>query len=252
MSDESVDSAIILEKVLTTHRLDTSMHTTQIAAPAQDTYASARFNMIEQQIRTWEVLDARVLDLLMQIPREAFVPKEYLGLAFADIEVPLGFGQTMLAPKVQGRILQSLHLQPSDSVLEIGTGSGYLTALMAKMAKQVVSVEIQPELSARAARHLDAQGIDNVTLLVGDAANGWADLAPYDVIVYTAALPLMPQAALQQLAPAGRLFVMLGEAPVMQATMVRQVAAGSFKRDVLFETCIPQLQNAPQPERFTF
>lgn len=228
------------------------MNTPLAPAPSQDAHASARFNMIEQQIRTWEVLDARVLDLLMQMPREAFVPAQYLGLAFADIEVPLGFGQTMLAPKMQGRILQSLNLQPTDSVLEIGTGSGYLTALMAKMAKQVVSVEIQPELSAQAARNLSAHGIDNVTLLVGDAAAGWPDLAPYDVIVYTAALPLMPQAALQQLAPAGRLFVMVGEAPVMQATMVRQVAPGSFKRDVLFETCIPMLRNAPQPERFTF
>ena len=213
---------------------------------------TARFNMIEQQIRTWEVLDGAVLDLLKLVPREAFVPQQYAGLAFADLEIPIGHGQTMLSPKMEGRILQALEIKKSDIVLEIGTGSGYLTALLAHQAKQVYSVELVAELSQQAQERLQQQGLNNVTLEIGDAAQGWPAHAPYDVIVYTGSLPVAPDAVLKSLAIGGRLFVVTGEAPVMQATLIDCISTASYKHDVLFETCLPSLGNAPQPERFLF
>lgn len=225
---------------------------------ALDAREQARFNMIEQQIRTWEVLDGTVLDLLKKIPREDFVPAQYKGLAFADIELPLhygqamGHGQTMLSPKMEGRILQALEIKKSDRVLEIGTGSGYLTALLAALAKEVFSVELIPELSKIASEHLARHGISNVTLEIGDAANGWPAHAPYDAIVYTGSLPVLPPSVQHSLAVGGRLFVVLGDAPVMEATMIQRIAEDSFKRYVLFETCLPPLINATQPQRFQF
>lgn len=213
---------------------------------------TARFNMIEQQIRTWEVLDPVVLDLLKKVPREAFVPAQYAGLAFADLEIPIGHGQSMLSPKMEGRILQALEISKNDTVLEIGTGSGYLTALLATLAKRVVSVGDIAELSKTAQQRILQQGITNVVLEIGDAANGWDKLAPYDVIVFTGSLPMAPDGVQQSLTIGGRMFVVIGEAPVMQATMIRRISATSFKRDVLFETCLPALDNAPQPQRFEF
>lgn len=213
---------------------------------------TARFNMIEQQIRTWEVLDPAVLDLLKQVPREAFVPPQYAGLAFADLEIPIGHGQTMLSPKMEGRILQALEVKKTDKVLEIGTGSGYLTALLAKLAKEVISVDIHPDLSQIAQQRLAQLKIDNVTLEIGDAANGWGTHAPYDVIVFTGSLPMPPENMQQSLTIGGRMFVVIGEAPAMEATLIRRVAENSFKHDVLFETCLPVLNNAPQPQRFQF
>lgn len=212
----------------------------------------ARFNMIEQQIRTWEVLDTKVLDLLKDVPRENFVPVQYAGLAFADIEIPIGEGQTMLSPKLEGRILQALEVKKTDRVLEIGTGSGYLTALLAKCAKEVVSVELIPALSAIAKQRLAQNHIENVTLEVGNAANGWPSQSPYDVIVFTGSLPVCPEAVKQNLTIGGRMFVVIGDAPAMQATMIRRVGADNFKHDVIFETCLPPLNNAPQPDRFHF
>lgn len=218
--------------------------------------ALARFNMIEQQIRTWDVLDTNVLELFNQIPREAFVAEAYAGLAFADLEIPLGHGQTMLAPKMEGRILQALEIKASDTVLEIGTGSGYLTALLASQAKHVVSVEIFDEISQLARQRLTAQNIHNVTLEVGDAVNGWAAYPVYDVIVFTGSLPLLPELVQASLAGGGRLFAVIGETPVMQARLIRRItrsgASDIFKREVLFETCLPALINAPQPTHFQF
>lgn len=212
----------------------------------------ARFNMIEQQIRTWEVLDATVLDLLKQIPRENFVQAQYAGLAFADMEIPIGEGELMLAPKMEARIVQALNLKKSDKVLEIGTGSGYLTALLASLAGHVTSVEIKPSLSAIAKIRLDAHHIKNVDCLVGDASAGWAQGAPYDVIVFTGSLPTAPASVAQQLTVGGRLFAVVGDAPVMQAILTERVSELGFKQEVLFETCLPVLANAPQPERFEF
>lgn len=213
---------------------------------------AARFNMIEQQIRPWDVLDATVLDLLKRIPRENFVPKEYQGLAFADIEIPIGFGQTMLSPKMEGRILQALQIRKTDKVLEVGTGSGYLTALLATLAQHVYSVEVVPELSTAAQARLNQQGIQNVTLEVGDAAKNWPKHAPYDVIVYTGSLPLPPETMQLNLNVGGRMFVVTGEAPVMEATLIERVSADGFRQTGLFETCLPVLDNAPQPEHFKF
>jgi protein-L-isoaspartate(D-aspartate) O-methyltransferase len=213
---------------------------------------TARFNMIEQQIRTWEVLDTTVLDLLKQVPREDFVPAQYLGLAFADLEIPIGHGQSMLSPKMEARILQTLQIKKTDKVLEIGTGSGYLTALLAASASHGYSVEIIPELSEIARQQLAKHAVGNVTLQVGDAAQGWAEHAPYDVIVFTGSLPVAPESVRQSLTIGGRMFVVVGEAPAMQATIIERVTADNFKRDVMFETCVPALRFAPQPERFQF
>lgn len=216
----------------------------------------ARFNMIEQQIRTWEVLDPTVLQLLHDVPRENFVPPEYAGLAFADIEIPLlgniAHSQTMMSPKLEGRILQALKLQKTHAVLHIGTGSGYFTALLAGLAKQVISLEIESELSAQAAKNLAQNNIQNVTLEVADGTLGWPSHAHYDVIVYTGSSPVEPAGVRQQLNIGGVMFVVLGEAPVMQATLIHRVSATGFKQDVLFETCMPELMNAPQAQQFEF
>ncbi len=217
----------------------------------------ARFNMIEQQIRTWEVLDPTVLQMLNDVPRENFVPEEYLGLAFADIEIPIGHGQTMLSPKLEARILQALKVQKTHNVLHIGTGSGYFTALLASLAKHVISVEIEADLSAQAAKNLAKNNIQNVTLEVADAILGRpsdhsANMQFYDVIVYTGSSPVEPASVRQQLNIGGVLFMVLGQAPAMQATLIQRVSKTGFKQDVLFETCIPELMYAPQAQKFEF
>lgn len=212
----------------------------------------ARFNMIEQQIRTWEVLDPVVLDLFNEVPRENFVAESQQGLAFADVELPIGHGQTMLSPKIEGRILQALSVKKTDKVLLVGTGSGYLTALLATLAAHVYAVEIHPELSEIAKMRLQQQNIHNVTLEVGDAANGFAKFAPYDVIVFTGSLPLHPSAVEKMLNVGGRMFAVVGEMPIMQATLTQRVSEGVCRKEILFETCLPQLMNAPQAAKFEF
>ena len=212
----------------------------------------ARFNMIEQQIRTWEVLDPVVLALLNEIPREHFVPAEYQGLAFADIEIPIGAGQTMLSPKLEGRILQALSVQKTHHVLHIGTGSGYVTALLASLAKHVTSVEINADLSAKAAQNLAKHAIQNVTLLVADGALGLPNQAPFDLIVYTGSCPIEPLGVRNQLAIGGALFIVLGTGPAMQAILIQRLSDAAFKQDVLFETYVPELINAPQASTFEF
>ena len=212
----------------------------------------ARFNMIEQQIRTWEVLDPVVLALLNEIPREHFVPVEYQGLAFADIEIPIGAGQTMLSPKLEGRILQALSVQKTHHVLHIGTGSGYVTALLASLAKHVTSVEINADLSAKAAQNLAKHTIQNVTLLVADGALGLPNQAPFDLIVYTGSCPIEPLGVRNQLAIGGALFIVLGTGPAMQAILIQRLSDAAFKQDVLFETYVPELINAPQASTFEF
>ncbi len=212
----------------------------------------ARFNMIEQQIRTWEVLDPLVLAVLDQVPRENFVAQSQVGLAFADVELPIGEDQTMLSPKIEGRILQAVGVKKTDKVLLVGTGSGYLTALLATLAHHVHAVEIFPELSNTAQYRLQAQDIHNVTLYVGDAAIGFAKAAPYDVIVFTGSLPLRPFVAEQMLTMGGRLFAVVGDAPIMQATLTQRINEDAFRFEVLFETLLPPLENAPRPTSFTF
>jgi len=215
----------------------------------------ARTNMVEQQIRTWEVLDQDVLDLLYVVPREEFVPEKHRALAFSDLEIPIEegakAGECMWQPKMEARVLQELNVRKTDRVLEVGTGSGYLTALLSHRAAQVVSVEIKPALAAFGRANLERHGADNVTLELGDAARGWPAGAPYDVIVLTGSTPLLPAALLEQLAPGGRLFAVVGEAPAMTARMVVSAAPGWRSSD-LFETVIAPLVNAEHPSRFRF
>ncbi|HEX4332889.1 MAG TPA: protein-L-isoaspartate O-methyltransferase [Usitatibacter sp.] len=212
----------------------------------------ARFNMIEQQIRTWEVLDPQVLDLLFRVKREQFVPAEHRALAFADLEVPLGHGEAMMQPKVEARIVQELAVQPHESVYEVGTGSGYLTALLASRGRHVTSVEIHGDFKARAGAALRGAAIANVTLLEGDGARAPLAESAFDVIVLTGSTPVLPQAFLDRLKPGGRLFTVLGDPPAMKAVAVRQPAAGAFQHVELFETWVKPLVNAAQPPRFRF
>jgi len=212
----------------------------------------ARINMVEQQIRTWEVLDQEVLDLLYVIPREDFVPPQHRALAFSDLELPLGEGERMWQPKLEARVLQELALKRTDRVLEVGTGSGYLTALMAYRAAEVCSVEIRAALADFGRRNLERHGADNVILEIGDAARGWARHAPYDAIVLTGSTPILPQGFLDQLAAGGRLFAVVGEAPAMQARLVTCTAPGASSSVDLFETVLRPLANAEQPRRFRF
>jgi len=210
-----------------------------------------RFNMIEQQIRTWDVLNIDILDLLFKVKREGYVPAMYRSLAFMDMEIPLGHGVAMLAPKLEARILQELDVKKTDKVLEVGSGSGYLTALLAELSAHVCSVEIVPELKAMAERNLAGHGITNVSLELGDASRGSSKHAPYDVIVLTGSTPVLPDAFQNSLNIGGRLFAVVGDAPAMEARLITR-GADSFTITTLFETCIPPLKNALQPERFVF
>ncbi len=211
----------------------------------------ARFNMVEQQIRTWDVLDQDVLDLLFVVKREDFVPPAYRMLAFADLEIPLGEGEKMWTPKMEARVLQELRLKRGERVLEIGTGSGYLSALLAAQGTQVTSVEIHPRLAAEARARLARLDRSGIEIAVGDGAHGWGS-DEYDAIVLTGSTPVLADGLLRQLKPGGRLFAVVGEAPVMKARMTRYVAAGSYAADDLFETVIEPLHNAPTPPRFEF
>lgn len=212
----------------------------------------ARYNMVEQQIRPWDVLDQDVLDLLFKVRREDFVPDAHRALAFVDMEIPLGHGQSMWTPKLEARVIQELTIRPNDRVLEIGTGSGYLTALLATLAADVVSVDIVPEFTAAATRKLRAHGFDNVALHPDDAAHDWPDASGFDVIVLTGSTPLLSDAFRRRLRTGGRLFAITGEAPVMQAQLVTCTAPGATRSVVLFETCVAPLLNAPQPAAFVF
>ena len=211
----------------------------------------ARFNMIEQQIRPCEVLEKRILELLKHVRRELFVPAEKRGLAFADMEIPLGHGAAMWQPKLEARTVQELHLTRSDRVLEVGTGSGYLTALMSALAEHVTSVEIVPELSAIARQNLSAYHRDNVTLETGDASHGWGN-GTYDVIVLTSSTPVLPEVFQNSLNIGGRLFAIVGDAPVMEAQLVTRIAPDVFETVNIMEACVAPLQHAEQPKRFAF
>ena len=212
----------------------------------------ARFNMIEQQIRPWEVLDPTVLNLLSVVKREEYVPAEYRELAFADVEVPLGQGQVMLAPRVEARILQELGVRNTDKVLEIGSGSGYMAALLAAKAEFVYTVEIDPVLVDFARKNLQRAGVANVSVDLGDAAQGWPLYAPYDVIVLSGSTPVLPETILQQLKIGGRLLAVVGEAPAMQVQLVTRTGEAAFNTINVFETVVAPLINAAQREKFVF
>lgn len=216
-------------------------------------FERARYNMIEQQIRPWDVLDQRVLDVIAATPREVFVPERYrTTLAFSDISIPLEHDQYMMPPKLEGRLLQALSLQPTDTVLEIGTGSGYLTACLARLAARVVSVDIFGDFKYATERKLAGLGIDNVELHVEDAAAGWGAEGQFDAIAVTGSLPVPHQGFHRSLTLGGRLFVIVGQPPMMEALLITRVGPDQWARESLFDTVIPPLLNAATPAAFRF
>ena len=210
----------------------------------------ARFNMVEQQIRPWNVLDQRVLDLMSSTPREEFVPEPYRSVAFSDSNIPLAHDQVMMPPKLEARMLQALDIKANDEALEIGTGSGYVTALLARSCREVVSVEIRDDLSCGAGNKLNAHAIENVTLSVGDGVAGWVPTAPYDVIAVTGSVHQLDSSLQEQLRIGGRLFVIVGDAPVMEAILITRVSDTEWSQESLFETSLPALSGAETPSRF--
>lgn len=212
----------------------------------------ARFNMIEQQIRPWNVLDQDVLDLLHVVKREQFVPAAYQNLAFADVEIPLPGGAAMLAPKFEARILQEVGVKKHETVLEIGTGSGYMAALLAHRAAKVTTVEINPETAELAKKNLANAGVHNVTVEVGNGAQGWEKGAPYDVIVISGALEVLPEAILKQVKVGGRIAAIVGQAPVMEASVITRTGENTYSTIKVFETNVRYLTGAPVPSHFQF
>lgn len=215
-------------------------------------FEKARFNMVEQQIRPWEVLDFDVLDLLMSVRREEFVPEAYKSLALSEAEIPLGHGGGMLIPVIEGKILQAIQVKRSDKVLEVGAGSGYFAALLAARADWVRTVEIDPALVTMAHENLKRYGVENVIVEEGDAIRGWPGNAPYDLIVVSGGVPFIPETLLQQIKVGGRLFAFVGEPQLMTATLVTQVSEGNFRTESLFENAVPMMRNAPQKSQFKF
>jgi protein-L-isoaspartate(D-aspartate) O-methyltransferase len=212
----------------------------------------ARFNMIEQQIRPWDVLDLKVLELLALMRREDFVPPQYKSLAFTDMELPVGHGQYMLAPRVEARMLQDLAIQATDKVLEVGSGSGFMAALLAHQALRVISLEIVPELADMARTNLQKAGVRNVDVRCADGAKGLPAEAPFDVIVLSGSVAAIPHALLEQLKVGGRLAAILGGEPVMRATFVTRTSATHYQTTHPWETFAPRLLNFPEPSQFKF
>ncbi|MDP9043563.1 MAG: protein-L-isoaspartate O-methyltransferase [Pseudomonadota bacterium] len=212
----------------------------------------ARFNMIEQQIRPWDVLDLGVLDLLAVVKREDFVPPLHRALAFVDTEVPLPGGQCMLAPKVEARLLQELAVRKHERVLEIGAGSGYMAALLAHRAQQVTSLEIDADLAAFASTNLKRAGVMNATVLNVDGAQGLAAEGPFDAIVLSGSVAEVPEAILSQLKVGGRLAAIVGGEPVMRALLITRTEQRGLERRVLFDTAAQRLRHFPEPTRFHF
>jgi len=217
----------------------------------------ARMNMIEQQIRPWDVLDQSVLDLLYTVRREQFVPPQLRALAFVDTELPLRIdgvdtGEVMMAPKVEARLLQELGIQAHEMVLEVGTGSGYMAALAAHRGRSVLSIEIDRRLFAFGSGNLERAGIRNVRVELGDGALGWSERAPYDVIIMSGSLPVIPDALVAQLKIGGRMAAIVGDPPAMTAQIVTRISEAGYDTLPLFETCLKPLRNAWRPDPFRF
>ena len=212
----------------------------------------ARFNMVEQQIRPWNVLDQDILDLLFVVKREQFVPSAYQNLAFADAEIPLPGGEAMLAPKYEARIVQDVAPMKHENVLEVGTGSGYMAALLAHRAAKVTTVEINPETKTLAQKNLARAGVNNVTVELGNGAEGWAAGAPYDLIVVSGALEVLPDALLQQVKVGGRIGAIVGQPPAMEFVIVTRTGENAYHTVKVFETNVKYLTGAPTPSHFQF
>ena len=215
-------------------------------------FETARFNMVEQQVRPWDVLDPQVLQLLASAPREDYVPDAYRQLAYADIEIPLGQGEAMMYPRVEGRMLQALDIKPTDRILEVGTGSGFVTSLLAHLGDSVYSIEIVPEFSQSAGEKLARHNITNVTLEVGDGVRGWDAHQPYNAILVTGSIPEVYDEFKQQLAIGGRLAVVVGSGVAMDAVQVVRTDKNTWVTTSLFETELKPLVHADAPRTFTF
>jgi protein-L-isoaspartate(D-aspartate) O-methyltransferase len=214
-------------------------------------FEHARFNMIEQQIRPWDVLDPDVLNALRCVKRELFVRPEHQTLAFSEVQLPIGCGQAMLEPKIEAKALQAVGVRPGDSILEIGSGSGYMAALLAERGEWVRTIEIEPQLARFAADNLANNDIDNVIVEEGDGSAGWEVRAPYDIIMVSAAVREVPQALLDQLKVGGRMFVFVGTAPVMKGQLIQNLGEGQFRHNTIFETLVPYLRTS-QVASFAF
>jgi protein-L-isoaspartate(D-aspartate) O-methyltransferase len=212
----------------------------------------ARLNMVENQVRPWEVLDGRVLDVISRVRREDFVAAEHRQLAFADLCLPLGHGEVMMKPVVEGRVLQALELLPTDHVLEIGTGSGFLTACLATLSAQVTSVDIHADFTAAAARRLQAAAIANTSLATGEAVNAWQPDGLFDVLVVTGAVAATPSRWLAWLKPGARALIVRGQSPAQQVTLLTHEGAERYREEILFETDLPYLTHAEPIPRFVF
>lgn len=212
----------------------------------------ARFNMVEQQVRPWEVLDSRVLEVMETIHREDFVPVKYRKLAFADMSIPLAGGQFMMKPTVEGRMLQAVNIGHDDTVLEIGTGSGFITACLAALAKRVVSVEIADELHQAAKIRLEENKVDNIELFLGDVMSGWQPEQAHDVVVVTGSVPVVPEQFRGWVNPGGRMFVICGDSPAMDARLLTRLDVTEWREESLFETDLPRLVNAEEAPQFVF
>ena len=211
-----------------------------------------RFNMIEQQIRPWDVLDTSILELLSMIRREDFVPAAHRALAFADLEIPLPGGQCMLAPRLEARMLQDLALKKTDKVLEVGSGSGFMAALLAHRAARVISLEILPELADMARNNLQIAGIHNAEVRVADGSKGLPSEGPFNAIVLSGSVADVPHALMDQLAIGGRLVAIVGDAPVMRATVITRISTTNFRTTAPWDTIAPRLQNFAEHSRFQF
>lgn len=212
----------------------------------------ARFNMVEQQVRPWEVLDSRVLEVMETIHREDFVPVKYRKLAFADMSIPLAGGQVMMKPTVEGRMMQAVNIGHDDTVLEIGTGSGFVTACLAALAKRVVSVEIIDELHQAARIRLEENKVDNIELFLGDVMSGWQPEQAHDVVVVTGSVPVVPEQFRGWVNPGGRMFVICGDSPAMDARLLTRLDVTEWREESLFETDLPRLVNAEEAPQFVF
>ena len=212
----------------------------------------ARFNMVEQQIRPWQVLDPQVLHVLSNVQRELFVPAHYQALAYTDTDIPLGHGQEMVPPRIDARLMHDLQLSSQDKVLDIGTGSGYLAALLAARAERVISLEINPELAQQARQNLQCAGVTNVDVRVADGSQGAAADGPFDAIVLGGSVAEVPKALLEQLKLKGRLIAIVGTEPIMTATLFTRTGEASWTTQALWDTQAPRLQGFAEPSRFHF
>jgi protein-L-isoaspartate(D-aspartate) O-methyltransferase len=215
-------------------------------------FDQARLNMVENQVRPWEVLDGRVLDVIAKVHREDFVAAAHRQLAFADLCLPLGHGEVMMKPVVEGRVLQALDLKPTDRVLEIGTGSGFLTACLASLAIHVTSVDIHADFTIAATKRLQSAGVYNVSLVTGEAVEGWQPGELFDALIVTGAVSTIPGRWLNWLKTDARALVIRGQSPVQHATLLTHEGAGRYREETLFETDLPYLTHAEPPKRFVF